>query len=348
MNYVNRLCKLREKLSSLPCDVLLIEHPTHILYLTGLELSAGKILVSENQTCLIVDGRYLEICNQQTLYPVILLHESALTNWLKEYQLKNLGIDPETTTFGRYSFLSSSLSSCTIIPIPSPLQEMRLIKDEQEIIHLKESAKLALEGYHYLKTLLQVGVTEAELAFELEFFWKKKGAKQLAFDPIIAFGFNSSKPHYRADKEILQANMPVLIDIGVVVHHYHSDMTRVDFFGNVSEQIQSIYSIVEEAKHQAMHLCKPGTLIGELDNTARSFIESKGYGDYFTHSLGHGIGLDIHESPTIRRSGPFSDYSLQAGMVITIEPGIYLKGVGGVRLEDTLLITETGYEILTQ
>ena len=155
-------------------------------------------------------------------------------------------------------------------------------------------------------------------------------------------------PHYRAGPAKLKPNTPVLIDIGVVLAHYHSDMTRVAFFGAPPALIQTIYAIVEEAKARALAICRPGVLVGELDRSARDYISSKGYGDFFTHSLGHGIGLDIHEPPIIRDSGLYRTLPLQAGMAITIEPGIYLPGVGGVRLEDTIIITEQGYENLTE
>lgn len=348
MDYEKRLNKLRQHLANLPCDALLIEHPTHLLYLTGMEVSVGKVIVTQQEACLIVDGRYFENCCQQTLYRTILSEESSVKNWLYEQKIKTLGFDPDKTSYQNFLTLSQSLSPLTITPIESPIQQLRLIKDDEEIIYLKQAARLGYDGYEYIVSLLKSGITETELAFELEFFWKKRGGKKLAFDPIIAFGANGSMPHYRAGTARLQPNTSVLIDIGVVLHHYHSDMTRVVYFGTPSNQIQTIYAIVEEAKQKAIELCRPGTLIGELDHTARSFITSKGYGDYFTHSLGHGVGLDIHESPTLRSHGPFSTQPLQAGMVITIEPGIYLSGIGGVRLEDTILITETGYENLTE
>ena len=199
----------------------------------------------------------------------------------------------------------------------------------------------------YVLSLLKEEISEAELALELEFFWKKRGAKKLAFDPIIAFGANSSMPHYRAGLAKLQSHTSILIDIGVVLSHYHSDMTRVVHFGTPTSVIEKIYSIVEEAKARALALCCPGTLVGELDRAARDWIASQGYGERFTHSLGHGVGLDIHEPPTIRDSGLYRTLPLQPGMVITIEPGIYLPGIGGVRLEDTVLITENGHENLT-
>jgi Xaa-Pro aminopeptidase len=224
------------------------------------------------------------------------------------------------------------------------VQNLRLIKDAEEISKLRAAAQLGYEGYLFALSLLREGVSEKELALALELFWKERGASRLAFDSIIAFGPNSSMPHYRPDETTLKQNTSVLIDCGVVLSHYHSDMTRVAYFGNPPQEIQTIYPIVEEAKAKAIEACRPGTLIGDLDRIARDWIQSKGYGEYFSHSLGHGVGLEIHENPIIRQTGPFSEKPLKTGMVITIEPGIYLPGIGGVRLEDTILITENGYE----
>ncbi|MBA2367827.1 MAG: aminopeptidase P family protein [Candidatus Protochlamydia sp.] len=351
MDYSSRLYELKQYMDNLPCEALLIEHPLHLLYLTGLELSAGQLIVSKDSACLIVDGRYFERCSSQQLYSVVLQVESVLSSWLEDHNIQSLGFEGAETTYQRYQELrklsGSTKQNAEMVPIDSPVRQMRLIKDTEEIIFLKQAARLGYEGYEYVVSLFEVGVTEEELAFELEFFWKKRGAKKLAFDPIIAFDANSSMPHYRAGSTPLRLNTSVLIDIGVVLEHYHSDMSRVVYYGQPPYEIQTIYPIVEEAKELAMRLCRPGTLIGELDHAARSHITAKGYGKNFTHSLGHGVGLDIHEYPTLRSAGTFSQTPLQAGMVITIEPGIYLPGIGGVRLEDTLLITEAGYENLT-
>lgn len=349
MNYSLRLQKIRQLLIEMECEALIIEHPTNLLYLTGLELSAGKLYISQQECCLVADGRYFEDCQSQTLYPVFALDQWTLKEWVHAQNIHSLGFDSDQTSYQSYLSLHAMAEelSLSLRALPSPLQKLRLIKDQDEIQLLRKAAQLASEGCRWIISLLSAGVSEEELAFELEFFWKKRGAKKLAFDPIIAFGPNSSKPHHRASATVLQDQMNVLIDIGVVYQHYHSDMTRVVYFGQPDPRIQTIYAIVEEAKQKAAELCRPGTLIGELDQTARSFIASKGYGEYFVHSLGHGIGLDIHEQPTVKAQGPYSQLPLQAGMVLTIEPGIYLPGIGGVRLEDSLLITESGYENLT-
>jgi Xaa-Pro aminopeptidase len=354
MDYSARLKRLRNLLKLLSDEAFLIEHPIDLLYLTGVELSAGKLLISLQDACLIVDGRYYERSCQQSLYPVQLLKEHALKEWIIDFHIHQLAFDQHHTTYHAFLTLTQLAAALkdqsyelNILPVDSPVQQLRLIKDEEEIAYLRQAAQLGYQGYEFVVSLLQEGVTESELAFELEFFWKKRGASRFAFDPIIAFGANSSMPHYRAGPTRLTLHTSVLIDIGVVLAHYHSDMTRVHFFGTPSPMMKMIYSIVEEAKDQALILCRPGTRVGDLDRAAREYIASKGYGDHFTHSLGHGIGLEIHEPPTLRERGIYQHMLLKAGMVITIEPGIYLPQIGGVRLEDTILITENGYENLT-
>ncbi len=354
MNYAARLKRLRQLLVQMPCEALLIEHPIHLLYLTGLDLSVGRLLVSQHEACLIVDGRYLEYSQQQNVYPVYNLKDDILKEWLLNYHIHSLGFDKQYTTYQAFLTLNTLATefnakghALELLPIESIVQQLRLIKDEDEMAYLRAAAHLGYQGYEHVVSLLEEGVTEAELALELEFFWKRKGASRLAFSSIIAFGEHGSMPHHRAGHTRLKKDTSVLIDIGLVLSHYHSDMTRVVFFGTPDPAIQEIYPIVEEAKNRALALCRPGILLSELDRVAREWITLNGYGDYFTHSLGHGIGLDIHEPPIIREKSTYAATPIQAGMTFTIEPGIYLPGIGGVRLEDTVLITETGYENLT-
>lgn len=355
MNYSARLERLKSVMKTTHCcEAILIEQPINLFYLTGLELSAGKLVITSTDSCLFVDGRYYEQSQKQVLYPVRLLKDNVLEDWLFDSQIHQLGFDQNHSTY--HAFLTLQRMSekfkekgydLEILPLESPLNSLRLIKDEEEIACLRKAAQLGYQGYEWVKTLLEEGIKESDLAFELEFFWKKRGVSRLAFDSIIAFGPNSSMPHYRAGQTKLTLNTSVLIDIGLVLNHYHSDMTRVVFFGSPPPLIQTIYAVVEEAKAEAMALCGPGIFVGDLDRVAREVISSAGYGEYFTHSLGHCLGLEIHEPPIVRQTGPYKDMPLQAGMVMTIEPGIYLPNIGGVRLEDTILITDEGYEVLS-
>ncbi len=358
MNYQKRLQKLQSELLNKNCDILIIEDVTNIYYMTGLELSTGKLLVDSEKAYLFVDSRYYENCQKHCPFSVILLEGEALQKWFSErISLSSVGFDSTTTSYNQFLEWKrqlqkvrkqhGALKALKLVALQSPLRPLRIIKDEEEINLLKRAANLGSEGFDFLSNCLSAGVAENELALQLELFWKQKGAKGLAFDPIIAFGANGSMPHYRPGGTRLKKGDGVLLDIGVNVQHYHSDMTRVLFFGKPSKKLEEIYLIVREAQKAALKLCVPGTQIKELDKAARSYIEKKGYGKYFTHNLGHGVGLEIHEAPTISQKSPDKSLKLHEGMVITIEPGIYLPDIGGVRLEDTIVITSVGYENLT-
>ena len=349
MNFKNRLDRLKEKLSTFPADALLIEQPVDLFYLTGLEMSCGQLLVTEEGSLLFADNRYFEVAQRLAPCPVELSDVKPFYNWISQHKpdaILSLAFDSQSCVYHRYEELQK-LVPAKLVAVNNPVGTLRLIKDKDELDLLRSAAKLGSEGFDYVATLLKEGISEIEIATELEIFWKRKGSKSLAFDPIIAFGANASSPHYRAGETRLKPGMEVLVDIGVNLGHYHSDMTRVLFFKSVDPRIAAIYEIVAEAQQRALKLCKPGITIGELDRAARGYIEEKGYGENFRHGLGHGVGLEIHEAPTIRGSAPFAGVKLEKGMVITIEPGIYLPGVGGVRLEDTVAITDTGYENLT-
>lgn len=355
MSYKERLQKVRALFPTLKCDALLVEDAVNLYYLTGFNLSTGKLLIDAKSAHLMVDARYFELCQRSSEIPVVLVTagQNALQSLLAGEcrHVHSLAIDAATTTYKNFLDLQKTaeeIGQVTLIPVDSPVKKIREIKDDKELQLLRAAGALGSKGFDFVCTRLREGVTEEELANELEIFWKQNGAAGMAFDPIIAFGANSSMPHYRAGKVKLQKGHAVLIDIGVTVQHYHSDMTRMVYFGKPNPQMLVIHKIVQEAQQAALKKCKPGTLIGELDHAARGLIASTGYGDAFVHRLGHGVGLEIHEWPEIRDSEPFKNKPLQAGMVITIEPGIYLSGVGGVRLEDTIVITPTGYEDLTQ
>jgi Xaa-Pro aminopeptidase len=352
-----RLINLQKALKAISCDALIVDDPINLYYLTGMQLSTGLLLAYSKGAYLIVDNRYSENCKKNCPFPVLLAEsdQKTLVHLLLNEcsSVKTLGFSMEDTTYKSYLDLQKCIESIpdrsiNLKPVSSPLKKLRAIKDAQEIEVLQAAAKLGSEGYDYVCTLLKEGISESEVAAELEIFWKRHGGKGLAFEPIIAFGANSSMPHYRAGDTKLKKGDIVLIDIGVNFKHYHSDMTRVVFFGDVDPELKKIYAIVKEAQQAALNLCKPGTLIGSLDQTAREIIAAKGYGERFTHSLGHGVGLEIHEWPMLRNAAPFKDVPLQAGMVITIEPGIYLPGKGGVRLENTVVITDEGYVDLTK
>lgn len=354
-----RLNKLQSLLSEKGCDGLIIEDQINLYYLTGLNISSGKLVVHPQGAHLIVDSRYIEMCKNSSPFPVLLAENSqTLYNLFSSPELSSLqclAFNSDNTTYGAFLQLQKEIEAynaktsknLSLKPIENPTAKLRTIKDPSEISILKEAAKLGSEGFDFICSILKENITEAEIAVELEIFWKRRGGKTIAFDPIIAFGTNSSMPHYRVGNKKLQKGKSILIDIGVNYENYHSDMTRVVYFGEPDPKLLAIHEIVQKAQQYALDLCRPHTLIGDLDAAARDYITEQGYGENFTHSLGHGVGLEIHESPTIRNKPPYNATPLQEGMVITIEPGIYLPGIGGVRIEDTVVITANGHENLT-
>ncbi|MEX1012338.1 MAG: Xaa-Pro peptidase family protein [Waddliaceae bacterium] len=344
---MTRIDHLKNLLSEYKCDAIIVTHPIDLYYLTKQNISAGTLIVTTESAHLFVDGRYFEKCKESLGFKVI---EARANNWTKELkelpQIKSIGFDANTTSYSNYLDLKEKLNA-KLIPVKGIGQNLRLIKDSEEIEKLKKAATLCREGYHHICNLLQEGVTEKELSTALEIFWKQKADAKLAFEPIIAFGTNSSMPHYTPGNVPLKKGDTVLIDIGVELENYCSDMTRTLFFHSANKEIRHIYSIVKQANEAAIQLCTPGTLIKSLDEAARSLIETAGFGKQFLHSLGHGLGLEVHELPFLSPTSTFGNQTLKPGMVITIEPGIYIPGVGGVRIEDTLVITASGHENLT-
>jgi Xaa-Pro aminopeptidase len=340
----HRIAALQKRLRTWRVDACLIENPVDLFYLLGISLSQGSLLVTHKTADLFVDGRYVQMAQENSLIPVHLLEENKFLAFLKRKKL-NVAFDSMSTSFARAKELQSYTQ---LKPIAEPLKQQRLIKDSQEISALKKSAQILKEGMHHVEQFLKEGISERDVAFELEFFCRRRGAEALSFESVIAFGSNSAMPHYRAQEAQLKRGDLVLIDAGVVFNHYHSDMTRVLFFGTPDPTLKRIYQIVKKAQKAALELCRAGTKIAELDAAARKVMKKEKVEEYFIHSLGHGIGLQTHEFPKIKLTGPDHNVHLQAGMVITIEPGLYFPGLGGIRHEDMILITKQGYQNLTR
>lgn len=331
---MSRIQKLSQILD-LPC---LIEETADLLYFTGLTVSRGRLYVSKDAACLYVDGRYYEKAKREAPCPVKLWDEQ------KQIPDPRMGFDSATVTYQAFLALKSEFPQTEWIPIPNPAKKIRLIKEPEEVKALKRAADLTWRGYQKVISLLKEGVSEEELALEFEIFCRRNGASGLSFEPIIAFGENSAYPHYRAGKTRLKEGHIVLVDVGAVVDHYHGDMTRIFYFGKPDPRLVRLEEIVRGAKKMALAHVKPGVRICDLDQMVRNEFEKEDVKQLYTHSLGHGIGLETHEFPIIRCRGEDSELPLEPGMVITIEPGLYQPGVGGIRLEDTVHVTETGYE----
>ena len=333
--------QLQQKLSCCELDAFLVERPLDLFYLTEMKLSCGKLLVTANECTLLVDGRYLQIAQEKSPCPSKLDGAGQLLKLCHAQGIKQLGFDGQHTSYDHFINLGKGL---TLVPASAYYKNMRAIKDESEILKMKKSAALLWEGFEYICALLKEGITERVVATAFEIFCLQKGADGLSFEPIIAFGANGAMPHYRSQDVALKTGDPVLIDIGVVVDSYHSDMTRVVFFKKEDPYVKQLYSIAKKAQRAALDLCRPGTTFGQLDEAARKVMREENVEELFVHSLGHGIGLETHEFPKIRFDGEDKDVALESGMVFTIEPGLYAPGKGGVRYEDTIVITPSGYE----
>lgn len=349
----SRLNRLKKALSAQELGMYLVEHPLDLFYLTGLSLSKGHLFVGGRKAHLFVDGRYLEIAKTNKEIECSLSSEENILSFLVESKAQSIGFDSQETSYERYVSLKSLLQKVkkktdrlVRLESSSVVPKLRMIKDKKEQELLRKSAALNWMGYEFLLGILSTHITEKEAAKEWEIFCRSNGAEKVSFEPIIAFGANSSMPHYRSGDAKLKKGDIVLMDLGVELSHYCSDMTRILFYGKPEPKLQNLYEVVREAHKAALSLCRPGIAIGELDKAARAVMRKEKLEKYFIHSLGHGIGLEVHETPRIKAGGEDAHMLLESGMAITIEPGLYLPKIGGVRFEDTILITEKGYENL--
>lgn len=343
-DYKKRLEQMQGKLKEWQVEGCLIESPVDLFYLLGLPLSLGSLLVTHKGFCLFVDGRYTQVAKENSPVEVRALEDKELTRFLEATHVKRLGFDSQFTTVDRLSKIEK-LSPC--VPLSHPLKSMRAIKDLKEQQLLRKSALLLNKGFKHIAGKLKTGMTEEQLALEFEIFCLQNGAEKLSFESIIAFGAHSAMPHYRSGKGKLKPGDLVLIDIGVVYHSYCSDMTRVLFWKKPQPEMKRLLDIVKEAQRAAIAQCAPGVTLSTLDIAARAVMKRENLEEYFVHNLGHGIGLQVHEFPRVGVKTLDKDLLLEPGMVITIEPGLYLPGKGGARFEDMILITEQGHKKLT-
>lgn len=312
-------------------DGLLVTNPIDLFYLTGCRLSAGLLLLG-SETRLFVDGRYFDYCKEKSGIAVSLPDD--LRSFIGSVKI---GFEKDLTSFSLYE----EWKDFDLVPLNPVVRLVRQIKEPEEVEALGRAAALANQGYRHLLPLLREGVTEAELSGRLQSFWFANGGEGASFEPIIAFGENSAFPHHRPSKRRLKRGDLVLFDMGVQFEDYQSDMTRIRFFGDADPEIEKIANIVKGAQEKAFAICRAGITAEELDGVARDHIESFGY--ELVHSLGHGVGLEVHEPPRLKKGGGL----LEENMIITIEPGIYIPGLGGVRLEETVRVTADGYELIT-
>lgn len=340
---MRRIDRLKAWIKRENLETVLVDDPVDLFYLTGLTLSLGVLLVSSERVILFVDGRYLSAARESAPCEVLPLDDLKT----QVVSRKAIAFDSAFLSFDRYLELQRIFPDSPLIPISKPLNALRGVKEPAEIEKLKKAQALTKSGFEHIKGLLKEGVSEEELALEFEVFCRKKGASKLSFAPIIAFGKNSAFPHHRSSKERLEKDQVVLFDLGCVVDGYAGDMTRVVFFGKPDETLEKDYALVKRVQEMAIAIAAPGVVFGELDRLVRKELKEAGVLSLFTHGLSHGIGLDVHEYPRLKiGGGGDADLILEPGMAFTVEPGIYREGLGGVRYEDVVIITQDGHETL--
>ena len=330
----------------------LVTNLKNLNYLSGFDGEGIALIMVSGENYLLTDSRYTEQAQKESPDFKIITDEPkkknarvlALKKILEKSKIKKIAFESNDVSYADFKKYSDSFDSIVFLPTDNIIEQIRMIKDKEEIIKIKKAAQITTESLKDVFEIIRPGLRELDIASELAYTMRKKGAQKEAFDTIVVSGERSSLPHGKpSEKKIVEGEL-IIVDMGANYHNYNSDITRTIIMGKENEKQKEIFSIVLKAQKAALEFLKPGVKCKEVDSVARSIIEKKGYGKYFGHSLGHGVGLDIHELPRVSFS---DDTVLLPGMVVTIEPGIYLPEVGGVRIEDSVLMTEEGYEILT-
>ncbi len=353
MDFRARQQKLREHLATTSFDALLASHLPNIRYLCGFTGSAGLLLVEESGSVFFTDVRYHTQAHEEVKGSKVVIARKAPLAALGEFLAKRrkgvrsriIGLESEHFTIADRKRLGQLCPSAVRLKdAPSMIERLRLVKDQEEIGLIRSAVTLGAKIYERALEVLRPGTREVEVAAEMELAARRGGAEAMSFDTIIASGPRSALPHGRASSQPIARTGFVVCDFGVILSGYCSDQTRSVWVGASSEAARHAYEAVREAQQAAIDTVRSGTTAGEVDAAARKTLRKAGLGRYFTHSTGHGVGLEIHESPRIADG---QKETLRPGMVITIEPGVYFPGKWGVRIEDMVVVTAGGCEVLT-
>jgi Xaa-Pro aminopeptidase len=340
---------LREAMEErrLPC--LLVTNLTNIAYLTGFRGSAGVALFNSREGILWVDPRYT-LQAQEEAWGVRVIEEreglhKAVAEWLKINKIRRLGYEAAHLTCADFSRLEQGAGRrIKFLPVAGLVEQLRAVKDEEEVAKIRGAGRITVEVYEKVLGGVRPGVSECELSAEIEYVMRKKGADGVAFETIVASGARAALPHARTSRKLLRENEFVIFDLGAILKDYAADMTRTVYLGEPSRRVRGLYSAVVEAQEKAVTSALPGVRAGDVDAVARRALAGRGLARLFTHSTGHGVGMDTHEMPRLARG---EKVRLQTGHVVAVEPGVYLEGWGGIRIEDTILVGPAGPEVLT-
>jgi len=345
--YAERLARLREHLAQDGVAAIAVSNPSNVFYLSGFRGSSGALLISGDRAALFSDFRYRLQAKEQTPdYEFIEIPKRLICHLggqAKAWGIRRLGYEAGHLTCEARGQLAEGAGDAELTP-SSPVENLRAAKSPDEVELIREAVRLADEAMEHMVGALRLGAVEREIAFEGEFHMRRTGAEAASFNFIVASGPRSALPHAETTNRRLQPGDLVVIDIGARAHGYCSDVTRTFAIGSADERAREVYSTVYRAQRAAAAAVRAGAVCMEVDAVARSIIADAGYGEAFGHGLGHGVGIDVHEAPRLTKG---EEARLSAGNIVTVEPGIYLEGFGGVRLEDMVLVGEDGAETLT-
>jgi Xaa-Pro aminopeptidase len=346
-----RIQKLLRLFASSGIDSLFVSSEPNVSYLSGYQGTESFLFITKRGNYFLTDFRYLEQAQKEAVgFEVILRDSQSYPQMVEALRAKTksrrVGFEVSTLSHLLYMQLAQVIPPRSLVPTSNLVEVLRAVKSREEVQKIRRSAHIAVEGVRRIKTSLRPGMSEKEVQAKLEYQTKLLGSEKPAFDMIVAAGPKSSMPHAVSNHKCkLKANQMLLVDMGVVSDGYHSDLTRCLFMGKIPPHQRKIYDIVLKAQERGIRKVKPGVRTRDVDAACRNYIEQKGFGKYFGHGTGHGVGLEVHEAPTVSSR---SQEILEPGMVVTVEPGIYLPSRFGVRIEDMVLVTSKGHEVLTQ
>ena len=328
---------------------LLVTNLTNIAYLTGFRGSAGIALFTSCEGVLWVDPRYALQAQEQARSVEVLEERKGLLKAVGERLKRNkdrrVGYEDAHLTCADCSRLQQGVGRrVNFVPATGLVEQLRAVKDEEEVAKIRGAGRITVEVFEKVFEGVRPGVSESDLGAEIEYLMRKKGGEGVAFETIVASGPRAALPHARASRKLLKENELVIFDLGAILADYAADMTRTVYLGEPSRRVRSLYNAVVEAQEKAVRSALPGARAGDVDRVARRALAARGVARLFTHSTGHGVGMDTHEIPRLARG---EKARLQTGHVVTIEPGVYLQGWGGIRIEDTVLEGPAGPEVLT-
>jgi Xaa-Pro aminopeptidase len=345
-----RINKIQKKIKQENLDALLITTLTNVRYLSGYSGSNGLLVVTPTKSFFLTDFRYWGQAKKEVKGSRIIYGERDLFDDLpklgvfKPKRVK-LGFESENVSFTLYQRLKALLPEALLVPTEKFVESLMVVKDQDELKRIRKAVQITDSVFSQILSFIQPGITEQDLSAEIEYMMKKNGAEGTAFETIVASGFRSALPHGRASHKKIKKGEFVTFDMGALVEGYCADMTRTVVVGKAKPRQKKVYELVLKAQKKAIRSARAGLRCEKLDRIARDVIKKAGFGKYFGHGLGHGIGLLVHDLPRVSSK---SDEVLMPGMVVTVEPGIYIPNWGGVRIEDDVLITKKGCEVLNQ